>query len=109
MDENKIVTDETCEETITAREEFITLTAPDGSEVDFLEIAGIPLDGNFYTILKPIEVLEGMTEDDVLVFKVEESENGESNLSLETDEDTLDKIYQEYLKLLDETENTSKD
>ena len=24
-------------------------------------------------------------------------------------EDTLDKIYQEYLKLLDETENTSKD
>ena len=100
MDENN----NACDDTITAREELITLTSPDGDQVDFLEIAGIPIDGNFYTILKPVEVIEGMTEDDVLVFKVEETENGDSNFSLERDEEVLNKIYQEYLRLLDEIE-----
>jgi len=104
MDENN----NACDDTITAREELITLTSPDGDQVDFLEIAGIPIDGNFYTILKPVEVIEGMTEDDVLVFKVEETENGDSNFSLERDEEVLNKIYQEYLRLLDEIEKDSE-
>lgn len=104
MDENN----NACDDTITAREELITLTSPDGDQVDFLEIAGIPMDGNFYTILKPVEVIEGMTEDDVLVFKVEETENGDSNFSLERDEEVLNKIYQEYLRLLDEIEKDSE-
>jgi len=104
MDENN----NACDDTITAREELITLTSPDGDQVDFLEIAGIPIDGYFYTILKPVEVIEGMTEDDVLVFKVEETENGDSNFSLERDEEVLNKIYQEYLRLLDEIEKDSE-
>lgn len=104
MDENN----NACDDTITAREELITLTSSDGDQVDFLEIAGIPIDGNFYTILKPVEVIEGMTEDDVLVFKVEETENGDSNFSLERDEEVLNKIYQEYLRLLDEIEKDSE-
>ena len=104
MDENN----NPCDDTITAREELITLTSSDGDQVDFLEIAGIPMDGNFYTILKPVEVIEGMTEDDVLVFKVEETENGDSNFSLERDEEVLNKIYQEYLRLLDEIEKDSE-
>ena len=104
MDENN----NPCDDTITAREELITLTSPDGDQVDFLEIAGIPIDENFYTILKPVEVIEGMTEDDVLVFKVEETENGDSNFSLERDEEVLNKIYQEYLRLLDEIEKDSE-
>ncbi|MDD4120301.1 MAG: DUF1292 domain-containing protein [Clostridia bacterium] len=104
MDENN----NACDDTITAREELITLTSSDGDQVDFLEIAGIPMDGNFYTILKPVEVIEGMTEDDVLVFKVEETENGDSNFSLERDEEVLNKIYQEYLRLLDEIEKDSE-
>lgn len=104
MDENN----NACDDTITAREELITLTSSDGDQVDFLEIAGIPIDENFYTILKPVEVIEGMTEDDVLVFKVEETENGDSNFSLERDEEVLNKIYQEYLRLLDEIEKDSE-
>ena len=55
---------------------IVTLTSADGQEIDFVEIAGIALRGNFYVILQPVELLEGMGEDEALVFKVTQDRDG---------------------------------
>ncbi len=46
-------------------DDIITLTTADGEEVDFVEIAGIAHDGKFYAILQPVELLDGMDDDEV--------------------------------------------
>lgn len=92
------------EDCLAESDEIITLISADGEEVDFFQIAGLSVDENFYTILKPVESMEGVTEEDALVFKVNMGEDGEGSFYLETDENMLARIYEEYLKLLDEME-----
>ena len=53
-----------------ADDDIVTLLSADGEEIDFVEIAGIAHKGNFYAILQPVELIEGMSEDEALVFLV---------------------------------------
>ena len=62
-----------------ADDDIVTLLSATGEEIDFIEIAGIAHRGNFYAILQPVELLEGMAEDEALVFKVSRGENGEES------------------------------
>ena len=43
-------------------DDIVTLLSADGEEIDFVEIAGIALNGKFYAVLQPVELLEGMEE-----------------------------------------------
>ncbi|MGN1259396.1 MAG: DUF1292 domain-containing protein [Christensenellales bacterium] len=81
-------------------DDIVTLISEDGEEVDFVEIAGIAYRGNFYAVLQPVELLEGMTDEEALVFKVTKGENGEDNFEIEIDETIINAVYEEYLKLL---------
>ncbi len=83
-------------------DDIITLTSADGEEVDFVEIAGIAHAGNFYAILQPVELLEGMDDDEALVFKVSRNADGEDNFEIELDDEIIDAVFTEYNKLLDE-------
>lgn len=81
---------------------IVTLKNADGEDVDFLEIAGIAHDGNFYAILQPVELIEGMDDDDALVFKVTKNADGSNNFELELDDDINSAVFAEYNRLLDE-------
>ena len=83
---------------------IVTLTSADGQEIDFVEIAGIALRGNFYVILQPVELLEGMGEDEALVFKVTQDRNGEDHFNIELDDEIIGEVFEEYYRLLDEQE-----
>ena len=83
-------------------DDVITLTSADGEEIDFVEIAGISLDCGFYAILQPVELLEGMDDDEALVFKVTRLPNGEDNFEIELDDEIIDAVFAEYNRLLDE-------
>jgi hypothetical protein len=85
-------------------DDIITLTSADGEEIDFVEIAGISLESGFYAILQPVELLEGMDDDEALVFKVTRLPNGEDNFEIELDDDIIDAVFAEYNRLLDEEE-----
>ena len=80
----------------------VTLMSADGEEIDFTEIAGIAYKGNFYAILQPKILLDGMGEDEALVFKVTRGNNGQDNFSIELDEEIIEAVFEEYNKLLDE-------
>ena len=84
-------------------DDIVTLLSANGEEIDFVEIAGIAYQGNFYAILQPIELLDGMEEDEALVFKVSRGADGEDHFEIELDDDVIDAVFEEYNRLLDET------
>ena len=83
-------------------DDIITLTGQDGEEIDFVEIAGIAYKGKFYAILQPLELIEGMDDDEALVFEVLKNHDGSDNFQIVTDDDIIDGVFSEYNRLLDE-------
>lgn len=75
-----------------------------GEEIAFEQIALIPLNENTYAILKPIKPMEGLGENEGLVFSIETSEDGQEFLMLTTDEEIIDKVFDVYDKLIEENE-----
>lgn len=89
-----------------ADDDIVTLLSADGEEIDFVEIAGIAHKGSFYAILQPVELIEGMSDDEALVFKVSRTESGEDKFEIELDDEIIDAVFAEYNRLLDNLENT---
>lgn len=99
MDNEKLNENETEE-----NYDIITLLSATGEEIDFVEIAGIAHNGNFYAILQPVELIEGMADDEALVFKVSRTEDGEDKFEIVLDDEIIDAVFAEYNRLLDEHE-----
>lgn len=72
------------------------------NEVEFDQVALIPHKSKVYAILKPITPMEGVADDEAIVFALMEDENGEDLLSIETDEETINAVFEAYYKLLEE-------
>ena len=82
-------------------DDIVTLLSAEGEEIDFVEIAGIAYKGAFYAILQPVELLDGMDDDEALVFKVTRGKDGEDKFEIELDDTIIDAVFAEYNKLLD--------
>ena len=89
-------------------DDIITLLTDNGEEIDFIEVAGIAYRGNFYVVLQPVELLDGMEEDEALVFKVTRGKDGEDKFEIELDDAVIDAVFEEYNKLLDGAEGEGK-
>ena len=74
----------------------VVLYNADDEAVEFEQIAIIPLDDEDYAILRPVEPLEGMKEDEALVFVLQEDEEGEKELVIVQDEKIIDKVFDIY-------------
>lgn len=78
-----------------------------GEEIAFEQIALIPLKEKTYCILKPVKPIEGMGEDEGLVFSIETNEEGLEYLALVVDEKVIDDVFVVYDELI-EAENTEE-
>ena len=90
-------------------EDPITLYDENDKAVKFDQVAVIPLNNNLYAILKPIDEMEGVADDEAIVFAVKQDKDGESVLEIETDEPTAIKVFDEYYKLLDKADKEKKE
>jgi hypothetical protein len=86
-------------------DDIVTLMSADGKEIDFVEIAGIAYRGGFYAILQPVELLDGMSDDEALVFRVSRGENGEDKFEIELNDEVIEAVFEEYNKLLDQAQS----
>ena len=86
-------------------DEYVTLTSADGEEIDFVEIAGIAHEGKFYAILQPVELLEGMDDDEALVFEVTRDRDGGDHFEIVLDDDIISAVFEKYDELLEESLN----
>lgn len=89
-------------------EDPITLYDENDKPVKFDQVAIIPMDEKLYAILKPIDEIEGVADDEAIVFAINEGENGETSLIIENDEPTAIKVFDQYYVLLDEEEKKNK-
>ena len=105
-DEEVKINDEELPDSIEHMEEddddIVTLLSANGEEIDFVEIAGIAYKGSFYAVLQPVELLDGMDDDEALVFKVTRGKDGEDKFEIELDDSVIDAVFTEYNRLLDE-------
>lgn len=83
-------------------DDIVTLQTESGESVDFIEVAGIAYSKNFYVILQPVQLLDGMEDDEALVFKVSRGADGEDKFEIELDDEIIDAVFREYNRLLDE-------
>ena len=75
-----------------------------GEEIAFEQIALIPLEKT-YAILKPIQPMEGVGENEGLVFSIEvNEETNEEYLALVVDEAIIDKVFDVYDELVADNE-----
>lgn len=90
-------------------EEPITLYNENDKAIRFDQIAIIPMEEKLFAILKPIDEMEEVAEDEAIVFRVDEKESGESELVIETDEALAMRVFDEFYRLLDEVEASEKE
>ncbi len=79
-------------------DEIITLYDDDNNPVKFYEVACVEYQGEFYALMQPVEPMEGLGEDEALIFKVREEDEDNDVFEPVTDERVLDAVFDEYLK-----------
>ncbi|HEY8389833.1 MAG TPA: DUF1292 domain-containing protein [Clostridia bacterium] len=90
--------------------EIITLYDEEENEVPFYQIACIEHNNDFYAMLQPVEEVEGIEEDEVIVLKMLEAKDEEDDIfEPVTDEELLDKIYEAYIKAVEEENNKEEE
>lgn len=87
--------------------EPIVLEDAKGKRYSFEQIAVIPYNEKLYCVLKPIDQIEGVNDDEAIVFVVHEEEGKEPALMVETDEEVAMQVFEEYYNLLDEAAGES--
>lgn len=85
-------------------EDTISLFDENNKEIKFEQVAIIPEGEKIYAILKPVDDMEGVADDEAIVFVVEYDEDGHSYLVVETNEEIAIKVFDKYYQLLDEAE-----
>ena len=79
-------------------EEVITLYDDNDNPVDFNEVAVVEYQGDFYALLQPVKPMEGLGEDEAIIFKVIQKDDETDEFEPVTDESILDAVFNEYLK-----------
>ena len=86
----------------------IVLVDGQGKKLSFEQIAVIPYNNKIYCVLKPIDKIENVQDDEAIVFFVDEQEGKEPVLMVETDEKVAMDVFDEYYNLLDEADKNNK-
>ena len=80
----------------------ITLYDEEDNPVKFDQVAIIPLEEKLFAILKPIDEMEGVADDEAIVFSFEEDDNEDQLLVVEESDAVIDEVFAIYNKLLEE-------
>lgn len=89
--------------------EPITLFDENDNAIAFEQIALIPFEEKLYAILKPIDVMEGVGDDEGVIFLFEENEQtNETFLRVVNDDKIIDKVFSQYLELVKEESKQTK-
>lgn len=79
--------------------ENIVLFNEDNQKVEFEQIALVPIDSRVYALLKPVLHIDGIGEDEALVFTIEEID-GEDCLVIVEEDEIIDNVFEEYYEML---------
>lgn len=84
-------------------DEIVELTTDEGKKLKFYVVGTIEYKGKTYSAFEPAEEIEGLEDDDLVIFELA-GEDEEAELLPIEDEALLDEVFQEFCKALDEEE-----
>lgn len=85
-------------------EDIVELTADDGRKLKFYFVGTIEYKGKNYSAFEPAEEIEGMCEDDLVIFELSGDDEETADLLPIEDEALLDEVFQEFCRVLEEDE-----
>lgn len=85
----------------------LVLQNEQGKQIRFEQVAVIPYNEKIYVILKPIDKIEGVEDDQAIVFLADETKRP-TVLVPEQDEKIAIKIFDEYYNLVEEANKNAK-
>lgn len=80
---------------------LVTLIDEEGKEVEFDLVATFDYEKKRYAALLPMDDVEGVGEDEVVILEIVKSADGEIYRPIEN-EVLLDEVFNEFLEILDE-------
>ena len=91
----------------------ITLMDEKGKQISFEQIAMIvhevKKEKKLFAILKPVDKIEDLNNNDAIVFLVDQDKDGNTVLKIEEDEDVAIDVFDEYYDLLEEEMSKQKE
>ena len=83
-------------------EDIVELTTDDGKKLKFFFVGTIEYKGKNYSAFEPAEEIEGLSEDDLVIFELAGDGEDDAELLPIEDEKLLDEVFEEFCKALDE-------
>ena len=81
------------------REDIVQLVDEDGNEVDFEHLMTLEHKGNAYICLVPVEPMEDVGEDELVILRIETDEDGNDVYATVEDDAELDEVFEKYLEI----------
>ncbi len=85
-------------------EDIVELTTDDGKKLKFFFVGTIEYKGKNYSAFEPAEAIEGLSEDDLIIFELAGDDEETADLLPIEDEKLLDEVFEEFCKVLEEDE-----
>lgn len=90
-------------------DDIITLYNEDrDQDEDFYHLATLDVDDRWFVVLKPVEKLPDIEDDEVLIYEVVEGAEGDVFAAIE-DEELLQKVFDEFMKEVDALDAEEED
>ena len=86
------------------REDIIELVDEDGQEVAFEHLMTLEHNGKVYICLVPVEPMEDVYEDELVIMRIETDEDGNDYYATIEDEAELDSVFEKYLEIAEADE-----
>lgn len=87
------------------REDIVQLVDEDGNEVDFEHLMTLEHNGNAYICLVPVEPMEDVGEDELVILRLETDDEGNDIYATIDDEAELDEVFEKYLEIAEADED----
>lgn len=100
---------ETCDcghdhDVMDAYDDPVELISEDGKKMKFYFVGTIEYKGKMYSAFEPAEEIEGIEEDDLLIFELSGDDEETAELLPVEDEGLLDEVFEEFCRVLEEDE-----
>lgn len=81
------------------REDIVQLVDEDGNEVEFEHLMTLEHNGNAYICLVPVEPMEDVAEDELVILRIETDDEGNDVYATIEDDAELDEVFEKYLEI----------
>ena len=85
-------------------DDIVILTTDDGKQLKFYFVGTIEYKGKNYSAFEPAEQIDGIQDDDLVIFEVSGEDEETADLLPVEDEKLLDEVFDEFCRVLEEDE-----